>query len=211
MKNKCHQWMTSIDLWTVRNRRTYQLDQGIPLVALSIPERKGRRRARAKSVNLLSNWSHCSVSHCFLLMKTISLLSVCPHTSLYIACDHLIAKTLWDSTSRRNGKHTCCSIGKTGCCALINSYPVHVHRTAGPHMWSSGFFASEYAVDRNLYERLKVHRTVKSRFNMPQPQCLWRVSIITMNFQPWWVQDFIIWASSFGRDINNYLGREGYI
>ena len=42
-----------------------------------------------------------------------------------------------------------------GCYTLINSYPVHVHRIAGPHMWSSGFFASEYAIDRNLYERLK--------------------------------------------------------
>ena len=52
---------------------------------------------------------------------------------------------------------------------------MHVHRIPRSHMWSRGCFASECAIDRNLYERLKVHRTVKSRFLMS------RISVIVLN------------------------------
>jgi hypothetical protein len=54
-------------------------------------------------------------------------------------------------------------------------HPMHVHRIPRSHMWSRGCFASEYAIDRNLYERLKVHWTVKSRFLMS------RISVIVLN------------------------------
>lgn len=61
------------------------------------------------------------------------------------------------------------------CCSLFIHIQCtcteHPDHTCGPEAVSQ----SEYALDRNLYERLKVHRTVKSRFFNGWPWCGWSI------------------------------------